>query len=100
MGMTVKTLLSHLREQQEQYGVRAFRFHHVLRNNVVESSNYPANAQSVLDSEDPDEQVELKPKTATKKEEVIEASTSQIHHIPVQKTPHKPVSSTNERAPE
>ena len=100
MGVTVKTLLIHLREHQEQYGVRAFRFHHVLRNNVVESANYPTNAQSVLDSEDPDDQVELKPKTATKKEEVTEASTSQIHPIPIQETTHKHVSSTNERAPE
>lgn len=43
MGITVKLLLSHLRARQETLGVDAFQFHHVLRNNKIETAEYPSD---------------------------------------------------------
>lgn len=106
MGVTVKTLLTHLRERQELHGVRAFNFHHILLNNALESAHYPASAQSVLDSEDPDHQVDFKKLQPTKMEEVAKAraSTNQVNPIPIpliEETRFEPVpSASNGRAPE
>jgi hypothetical protein len=36
MGITVKSLLTHLRERQKEFGVNGFYFHHVLRKNKLE----------------------------------------------------------------
>lgn len=44
MGITVKLLLSHLRARQETLGVDAFQFHHVLRNNKIETAEYPSDS--------------------------------------------------------
>jgi len=59
MGVHIKTLLQHLRERQEQLGVRAFHFRHVLRNNVLESASYPESAQSALDTDMIVDQLEM-----------------------------------------
>jgi hypothetical protein len=48
MGITVKALLSHLRDRQKNLGVNAFNFHHVLRNNKLEPAEYPEDAQAVI----------------------------------------------------
>lgn len=73
-------LLLHLRERQAQHGVRAFYFHHVLCNNVLESAQYPDSAQAVLDSED---DVVFKPAETTKMEEVAKASAINPVPLPV-----------------
>jgi hypothetical protein len=44
----VKSLLSHLRQRQEQHGIQAFQFHHVLRNNELVPAEYPESARSAL----------------------------------------------------
>ena len=80
MGVSVKTLLIHLRERQEQFGVCAFHFHHVLRNTVLEPAHYPDTAQSVLDSED---QVDFKIAKTSKINEVPKASTTPEGPIPM-----------------
>jgi hypothetical protein len=76
MGVAVKTLLLHLRERQERLGVRAFHFHHVLRNNALESAHYPDTAQAVLDSEDPEDLMDLTNVNTSKKEEMARANFS------------------------
>jgi hypothetical protein len=50
MGANVKILLGHLRERQEELGVNAFHFHHILRNNKIEPAEYPPSAQVVIDA--------------------------------------------------
>jgi hypothetical protein len=50
MGLTVKGLLTHLRERQKEHGVRAFYFHHILRNNQLEPAEYPDPAQAAIAS--------------------------------------------------
>jgi hypothetical protein len=49
MEISVKALLTHLRNRQEELGVKAFKFHHVLRQNKLESAEYPEAAQKVFD---------------------------------------------------
>jgi len=53
MGISVKSLLNHLRERQIELGVNAFIFHHVLRNNKVEPSEYPPQAKATIDGDSP-----------------------------------------------
>jgi len=50
MGVSVKTLLTHLRQRQEQLGVQAFFFRHILRNNELEPAEYPEGAEAALNS--------------------------------------------------
>ena len=50
MGIQIKSLIAHLRARQEDHGVKAFHFHHVLRDNLLEPAAYPSQAQLVLDS--------------------------------------------------
>lgn len=45
----MKSLLSHLRARQEELGVNAFKFHHVLRNNKLESAEYPEDARVAME---------------------------------------------------
>jgi hypothetical protein len=68
MGVHVKDLLNHLRERQVHLGVEAFHFLHVLRNNNLEPSAYPAEA---LDSLTRKKNVAVDPSTS---EEVLGAS--------------------------
>ena len=49
MGLTVKDLLNHLRKRQEELGVNAFRFHHVLKNQKLEVAEYPPEATAVFE---------------------------------------------------
>lgn len=51
MGISVKSLLNHLRERQTTLGVNAFYFRRVLgSNNAVEEAKYPQNAQDVIEA--------------------------------------------------
>ena len=50
MGVQVKSLLSHLRQRQEELGVKAFQFTHVLKNNGMEPAEYPPAARAALSS--------------------------------------------------
>jgi hypothetical protein len=88
MGVRIKTLLLHLRERQEQLGVRAFHFHHVLRNNTLEPASYPDSAQSVLDSEDQMDQANVM-QVATAKTETTAMVPSPIP--PMEEKSHNPV---------
>ena len=92
MGVGIRTLLSHLRERQEKLGVRAFHFQHVLRNNVVESACYPDSAQSILDSEDPVEHVEVSSVNTPKVEAPVKvpATKEAKQRIPVPSTTVSP----------
>jgi len=89
MGVSVKQLLLHLRERQEQLGVRAFQFHHVLRNNTLEPASYPNAAQSIYDSEDHVDQVDVKP--VEKAREAVAKVSNPIP--PLEETSHIPVPS-------
>ena len=53
MGISVKSLLNHLRERQTELGVNTFNFHHVLRNNKMEPSEYPPQAKATIDGKSP-----------------------------------------------
>jgi hypothetical protein len=83
MGMAVKILLAHLRERQEQCGVRAFQFHHVLRNNALEAATYPTSAQAVHDADDPEDQIESKAVKPRKMEKEANAITPTKQLIPI-----------------
>ena len=48
MGVNVKDLLNHLRERQVAFGVAAFHFQHVFRNNNLEPAAYPLEALAPL----------------------------------------------------
>jgi len=48
MGIQVKTLLSHLRQRQQDLGVRAFYFQHILRNNELEPAAYSTAVKDTL----------------------------------------------------
>ena len=48
MGVHVKSLLSHLRQRQEELGVKAFQFHHILKLNLMEPADYPPAAKAAL----------------------------------------------------
>ena len=52
MGVQIKTLLIHLREQQEQLGVNSFHFHHILRNNNLEAAEYHDEVKAALEGKD------------------------------------------------
>jgi hypothetical protein len=52
MGISVKSLLKHLRDRQVTLSSGAFNFHHVLRNNNLETAEYPKEAQKVLEGKD------------------------------------------------
>ena len=45
MGIQAKSLIAHLRARQEEYGVKAFCFHHVLWDNRMEPAVYQAQEQ-------------------------------------------------------
>jgi len=86
MGVAVKSLLAHLRERQEQCGVQAFQFHHVLRNNVLEAAAYPTSAQTILESEHPEDQVDskgLKPSKTIKEAKAITIQKNPIAIPPI-----------------
>ena len=53
MGMAVKSLLAHLCQRQDELGVKAFSFHHVLRNTELEVAEYPDCARAALESQSP-----------------------------------------------
>jgi hypothetical protein len=48
MGLSVKELLNHLRQRQEDLGVNAFHFHHILKNQKLEPAEYPPEAMKVI----------------------------------------------------
>jgi hypothetical protein len=48
MGLKVKNLLNHLRDRQEEHGVKAFYFHHILRNGKLEPAQYPKEAEEAI----------------------------------------------------
>jgi hypothetical protein len=50
MGLSVKELINHLRNRQEDLGVKGFRFHHVLKNQKLEPAQYPPEAMKVVES--------------------------------------------------
>lgn len=49
MGLSVKELLNHLRKRQEELGVNAFRFHHIMRNQKLEPAEYPPEARKAFE---------------------------------------------------
>src|SRR5258705_6063475 len=49
MGVHIKDLLNHLQERQLTYGVKAFHFHHVLRNGNQEAAQYNDKAKAFLE---------------------------------------------------
>jgi hypothetical protein len=51
MGLSVKELLNHLRKRQEELGVNAFHFHHVLKNQKLELAEYPPEAMAVVEGQ-------------------------------------------------
>jgi hypothetical protein len=44
MGMSVKILLNHLRLRQEEFSVKVFTFHHIIRNGKKQSAEYPSGS--------------------------------------------------------
>lgn len=51
LGMSVKLLLNHLRERQEQLGVNAFCFQNILRNSKLVPAEYPSNPVNETDNQ-------------------------------------------------
>ena len=50
MGLSVKVILDHLRKRQDELGVNAFHFHHILSNQKLEDAAYPPQALRVIKS--------------------------------------------------
>lgn len=50
MGKTVKDLLKHLRQRQEELGVNAFRFDNYLKDKKFYPAQYPDHAQSAINA--------------------------------------------------
>ena len=92
MGIQVKTLLTHLRQRQQEHGVRAFHFHHVLWGSALEAAEYPEAAKLALLADKP-----------ALVEDTIPATPSMNNTEPKSptkpKSPSKPKSPTKRKSP-
>lgn len=88
MGLSVKDLLNHLRKRQEEVGVKAFHFHHILRNHKLEPAEYPPEAVEVIED-----------RGKNQVETVQDDSTAQQITVKPTPKPKSPVKSTPKKKP-